>query len=249
MNKTITFNDIVEKFNVSLEEALNMAIFVRDIELQKAQVSALSIQVEEIRQYKYQSIEHKNEEMANLFFAFHNLLNSVKSCIESIICLKENEHQNGWSKFVDAEEFLDYAALQKEKLFGLENYHQHLVHMRKYLFPQWKIFNSPGIIESIGDCNICNIQYGECDHIEGLLYSGIVCQRINREFIRADHSALVEKPKDRRCIITKVSTDDGYMKDYMTLKILDKKAKDDGNKENHMNIECILMTTHTLDIN
>ena len=158
MNKTITFNDIVEKFNVSLEEALNMAIFVRDIELQKAQVSALSIQVEEIRQYKYQSIEHKNEEMANLFFAFHNLLNSVKSCIESIICLKENEHQNGWSKFVDAEEFLDYAALQKEKLFGLENYHQHLVHMRKCLFPQWKIFNSPGIIESIGDCNICNIQ-------------------------------------------------------------------------------------------
>lgn len=61
--------------------------------------------------------------------------------------------------------------------------------------------------------------------------------------------ALVEKPKDRRCIITKVSTDDGYMKDYMTLKILDKKAKEDGNNENHMNIECILMTTNTLDIN
>jgi len=249
MSKTITFDDIVGKFNVSLEEALNMAIFVRDIELQKAQVSALSIQVQEIRQYKYQAIDHGDEERANLFFAFHNLLNSVKACIESIICLKENNHQKSWHKFVDAEEFLDYAALQKEKLFGLESYHQHLVHMQKSLFPEWKIFNSPGIVETIGDCNICDVQYGECDHIEGLLYSGIVCQRINRKFIRADHSALVEKPKDRRCIITKVSTDDGYMKDYMTLKMLDEKVKDDGNKEKHTNMECILMTTNTLDIN
>jgi hypothetical protein len=249
MSKTITFEDIVEKFNISLDEALKMVIFVRDIELQKAQVSVLSKQVEEIRQYKYQAIEYKDEEKANLFFAFHNLLNSVKSCIESIIYLKENEHQKGWSKFVDAEEFLDYAALQKGKLFGLVNYHQHLVHMQKCLFPEWKIFNSPGIVETIGDCNICDVQYGECDHIEGLLYSGIVCQRINRKFIRADHSALVEKPKDRRCIITKISTDDGYMKDYMTLKMLDEKVKDDGNKEKHMNMECILMSTNTLDIN
>lgn len=249
MSETITFDDIVEKFNISLQEAMTMMIFVRDIELQKAQVAALTIQVEEIRQYKYQAIQNANEEAANLFFAFHNLLNSVKSCIESIICLKENDHQKSWHKFVDAEEFLDYAALQKEKLFGLEDYHQHLVYMQKCLFPQWKIFNSAGIVETIGDCNICNVQYGECDHIEGLLYSGIVCQRINRKFIRADHSALVEKPKDRRCIITKISTDDGYMKDYMTLKVLDEKVKDDGSQEKHMNMQCILMTTSTLDIN
>ncbi|WP_345991754.1 hypothetical protein [Sulfurimonas sp. HSL-1716] len=249
MSKTITFEDIVEKFNISLEEALNMTIFVRDIELQKAQVSTLTTQVEEIRQYKCQAMKRREEERANLFFAFHNLLNSVKSCIESIICLKENEHQKGWSKFVDAEEFLDYAALQKEKLVGLEGYHQHLIHMEKCLFPQWKIFNSPGIVETIGDCNICNVQYGKCDHIEGLLYSGIVCQRINRKFIRVDHSALVEKPKDRRCIITKISTDNGYMKDYMTLKMLDEKVKNDGNEEKHMNMECILMTTTSLDIN
>lgn len=249
MSKAITFNDIVEKFNISLEEALNMAIFVRDIELQKAQVSALSIQVQEIRQYKYQSIEHGDEERANLFFAFHNLLNSVKACIESIICLKENNHQKGWSKFVDAEEFLDYAALQKEKLFGLESYRQHLKYMEKCLFPQFKVFNSPGIIETIGDCNICNVQYGSCDHIEGLLYSGIVCQRINREFIKANHSALVEKPKDRRCVITKVSTEEGYMQDYMTLKKLDEKVKNNGNEEKYINMECILMSTNTLDIN
>lgn len=78
MNKTITFEDIVEKFNVSLEEALNMAIFVRDIELQKAQVSALTIHVEEIRQYKYQAIEHKYEEVANLFLLFTISLTQLK---------------------------------------------------------------------------------------------------------------------------------------------------------------------------
>ena len=37
MNKKITFDDIIKKFNLLLEESMNMIIFVRDIELQKVQ--------------------------------------------------------------------------------------------------------------------------------------------------------------------------------------------------------------------
>ena len=89
MNKKFTFDDIIKKFYLLLEESMNMIIFVRDIELQKVQVSTLATQVQEIRNYKSQAIVNNDEEIANLFFAFHNLLNSVKSCIESIICLKD----------------------------------------------------------------------------------------------------------------------------------------------------------------
>lgn len=249
MNKKITFDDIIKKFNLLLEESMNMIIFVRDIELQKVQVSTLATQVQEIRNYKAQAIENNDEEIANLFFAFHNLLNSVKSCIESIIYLKENNHQKSWHKFVDAEEFLDYACLQKEKLYGLDEYHQRLKYMQKCLFPKFEFFNSPGIVESIGNCNICEAEYGKCNHIEGLLYCGIVRQRINRKIIEVNHSALVKNPKDKRCIITEISTDDGYMKDYMTLRILDKKVENNDCNEKVMNLNCILMITDELEIN
>ncbi|OCL81611.1 hypothetical protein AAW30_01827 [Arcobacter porcinus] len=248
MNKKITFDDIVKKFNLLLEESMRMIIFVRDIELQKAQVSILATRVQEIRNYKYQAIEHNDEETANIFFAFHNLLNSVKSCIESIIYLKENNHLKSWHKIIDAEEFLDYAALQQRKLYGLEEYNNHLKNMQKCLFPKFDFYNSPGLEETIGNCNICEAEYGTCNHIEGLLYSGIVCQRINRKIIDVNHTALVKNPKDKRCIITEISTDDGYMKDYMTLKVLDKKIKNTNNDEG-MNLNCILMIKNELEIN
>jgi hypothetical protein len=35
----------------------------------------------------------------------------------------------------------------------------------------------------------------------------------------------------------------------MTLKKLDEKVKDEDNEKKHMNMECILMTTNSLDIN
>jgi hypothetical protein len=89
MNKKITFDDIIKKFNLLLEESMNMIIFVRDIELQKVQVSTLATQVQEIRNYKSQAIENNDEEIANLFFAFHNLLNSHPK--------KRNRHSKSWS--------------------------------------------------------------------------------------------------------------------------------------------------------
>ena len=56
-------------------------------------------------------------------------------------------------------------------------------------------------------------------------------------------------PKDKRCIITEISTDDGYMKDYMTLRILDKKVENNDCNEKVMNLNCILMITDELEVN
>lgn len=246
-DQQITFDEIVERFNDTLEKAMTFIIFVRDKELQEEQIGVLTTMIDHIRSFKYQAIERKNESMANTFFGFHNLLNSVKSCIQMILHLKDNNHQEAWANFVDAQEYLNYAALVKDRLYGLEEYHQRLMAMEKCYFPHWTVFNSSGVIESIGDCNICRSAYGECEHIEGYLYSGIVCLRINRKIIRLDHASIVSNPKDKRCIITKISTDDGFMQDYMTLKILERNDKHEAS--NGMNMECILMSTKTLDIN
>ena len=40
--------------------------------------------------------------------------------------------------------------------------------------------------------------------------------RIHPQIVAINHSALVEEPRDRRCIITEVETEDGYYRDYMT---------------------------------
>lgn len=246
-DQQITFDEIVARFNESLQNAMAFIIFVRDRELQEEQIALLTTMIDQIRSFKYQAIDRHEESIANTFFGFHNLLNSVKSCIQMTLQLKENKHKEAWGKFVDAQEYLNYAALVKDKLYGLEDYYQRLIEIEKCYFPHWTVFNSSGVIESVGDCNICRSTYGECEHIEGYLYFGIVCMRINRKIIRLDHASIVSKPKDKRCIITKISTKDGFMQDYMTLKILGKNDKHEDS--NGMNMECILMSTKTLDIN
>lgn len=45
---------------------------------------------------------------------------------------------------------------------------------------------------------------------------GRLCQRIDRKIVRFDHFALVKNPRDRRCIFTKISEDDGQEIDYFT---------------------------------
>ncbi|ACF44814.1 hypothetical protein Ppha_2655 [Pelodictyon phaeoclathratiforme BU-1] len=59
---------------------------------------------------------------------------------------------------------------------------------------------------------------------------GRLCQRADREIVRVDHIAFVENPRDRRCIITKTSDDEGNEIDYFTW---EKTGKIVNNDEGH----------------
>ncbi len=83
------------------------------------------------------------------------------------------------------------------------------------------MYNSWGAKLKGGKCSICGAYYDKCEHIDGLIYFGRLCTIIGFESLEADHSSLVDNPRDRRCIINKISTDEGFMRDYITWKITD----------------------------
>jgi len=49
-----------------------------------------------------------------------------------------------------------------------------------------------------------------------MVYWGRLCVRIHPEIVKLDHISLVEEPRDKRCVITEFTDDNGYYKDYMT---------------------------------
>lgn len=59
---------------------------------------------------------------------------------------------------------------------------------------------------------------------------GRLCQRINRDIVRIDHFSFVTNPRDKRCIITKTSDDNGNEIDYFTW---EKTGKTVDNRDGH----------------
>jgi hypothetical protein len=219
------FDSIVSEYNEKIDQALKFNFLVRASELQTEQAELLSRFKNQIKNYKYQAIQRENEDIANIFFHFQCVLNSIISALKMWVSLKEEDYQKSWSLLVDAQEYAIVAIRASDNHYGINNYIHQLEMIEKTIFPGWNLFNSSGFIETCGDCSVCGQEYGNCDHLEGLVYMGTLCRRVNRKVIELNHTAIVEVPHDRRCIVTKISTDEGKMRDYMTWNILDESAE------------------------
>lgn len=79
-------------------------------------------------------------------------------------------------------------------------------------------------------CTICNMVYGECEHVAGRLYMGQICVKQFHEIGAMNHVAIVDHPRDKGCRRTKVKRD-GYMYCTLTLRQLEKADDDRGNAE------------------
>ena len=215
--ETLTFNEVTEKYNTSLEEATNYVFFVRDINLQNGQIAKLKSFKENIKRFKAQAIERKNEQTTNIFFHFQCVLNSYISVLEMWASLKQNKNFDAWVKLIDAQEYLSIALrINIGKPFGVDGFREHLEHIEKAVFPRFSIFNSPAFIIKGGVCSICGQNLARCEHVEDKIYWGKVCKRIKAEVIETNHLAVVENPKDKRCIITEITADDNYYQDCFT---------------------------------
>ncbi len=246
-NKKIkmSFEEITLQYKNICDESLNLNFLVRATELQKEQVKKLENFKKQIKAFKYQAIERKNEFFANSFFHFQCSLNSISSVLNMWVALKEERYQDAWSLLIDAQEYISVALRASDNHYGLEEYIKRLEDIEKTIFPGWKLFNSLGIIETCGNCSICGEVFDDCDHLEGLIYIGRLCQRVNRKPIEINHSALVYIPQDKRCIITKLSTEEGRMQDYMTLRFLEEKV--DIPKDSIASFQGIILTFEKLD--
>ncbi len=129
--------------------------------------------------------------------------------------LKADNFNGAWNHLIDVQDYTGIA-LKITDYEGVRNLEK-IDLCRKLIFPGWVMYNSPGFTETIGGCSICKQKFTSCNHIEGKVYSGSLCYRINRKIIDIDHSALVESPKDKRCIITELSDDEDNMIDYFNV--------------------------------
>ena len=245
----MTKKEIAVNFDLIVKEALSLILFCRDQEMQKGMADKLEIEAKHYISFKNQAHDNNDIVFSDTLFGFHNLLNSIKFCLKSILALKSGNPNLGWSYLIDAQEHLEFAALAKKYLYGIDGYYDQLKMMENILYPNFTIYHSPGLIEESGKCNICNKSIDQCDHLVGVLYNGIVCFEVDKKLVAMDHSSMVTNPKDRRCIITKISTDDGYMMDYFTLKKLDKIPEEKLKNGSIMLTEGIIIHSNNLEIN
>jgi hypothetical protein len=226
--ESITFPEIIEKYNDILKRSRDLEYFVRDIELQKEMVQELKAFLLRIKNYKYQVIEQKDEDLANQFFHCQCVINASIASISIWIALKDNDHHKAWNHLIDAQEYLSYAFRASDNGYGLEDFKKRLNKIEEVIFPGFPLYNSIGLHFKGGTCSVCGEEFSECGHIEDMIYFGIVCKRLKIEEVDIDHTAIVENPKDRRCIITEFEFTPGKMYDYMTKKFLRDKSEENG---------------------
>ncbi|MBV5290513.1 MAG: hypothetical protein J0648_11920 [Pelodictyon phaeoclathratiforme] len=225
----VSYEKIHEEFCDFIDSCGKFSFYTRSTEMQHQKVSECEKYLGIIKQYKLQVIEKNNEYAANQFFHMQCMINALKSSLFMWIDLKKNDFENSWTHLVDAQEYTSIA-LKVSDYEGVRNLEARLKCAEESLFPGWKKYNSPSFVETIGKCSICNALFSECDHVENEVYMGRLCQRVDREIVRVDHIAFVENPRDRRCIITKTSDDEGNEIDYFTW---EKTGKIVNNDEGH----------------
>lgn len=241
----MNINEYTSKLIEVINEALKLNCYVRSIDLQKQKVDELETYLAAIHKNKYEAKQRNApEEYVNVFFHFQCVVNAIISSLQMWIYLKENKSMEAWRKLQDAFDYLYYSKLVKNKIRGIRALENFLKKCEKTLFPPFPLYNSIGMLVKGGECSVCRQPIEYCEHIEGRLYYGTICKRINVKDVAINHVALVKVPEDKRCIITQVEENDGKMHDYMTLLPTNNKTTDKRNKT----IEGIIYSYSNLDI-
>ncbi len=213
---TATVPQLIDEFTAAIKTAYKFEFLVRDSDLQQEQVEILTILKNRIKGFKYEAINAGEERDANILFHLQCVLNAHISILTMWILLKKNDHYGAWDKLIDTSEYISIAMKAGDGGIGLEEFLSKLQNVEDVIFPGYKVYQSIGAVITGEECSICGKPFYECDHLDGKVYWGHLCVRINAKTIKGNHIALVENPRDRRCIITEISTKDGWYKDYMT---------------------------------
>lgn len=239
-----TIKDVILEYNDIIEKSHKYNYLLRDSDLQREQIEILSKFKNKIKSIKYHFINEKDEVAANAFFHFQCVLNALIANFQIWIAIKENKYKESWDRLVDAQEYLEVAYRIDGDHYGIDELYQNLKDIERLIFPGYPLYNSGGFIEKGGKCSICGLRFRECEHLEGFVYMGKLCRKIERKFIKFDHQAMVKNPHDRRCTIEWISTDDGKKIDYITWKVTD---EDVSGEDGEMTMGGVVLNTNVLD--
>lgn len=225
MNKKLTFELIDKKFSdavLDLVRTLHLTLSARIIRLKIEELDELILIH---KSYKYQAIKREDEFHADCFFYMQCVLACIRSMYIVFDEIKKEGNNKAWGALIDAYDYIDIAAKAgkktnippgKDGVLGTTKIRSSIVSIENAIFPSHGKYNSPGFVESIGECSVCGGAFGECDHVEGEIYMGTFCQRVNRELLDVEHFALVDNPRDRRCIFTSGYDDSGIAVDVFS---------------------------------
>lgn len=247
---SVTIPELAERYNALLAEAIDLNFLVRDADLQRQKADDLEAFRLLAKHVKEQAIERGVEFDANLMFLFQCVTSSFRCALLMWIELKAGRPEAAWHLLIDAQEYASIALrVPLRGAWGIDRHAERLAEIERLVFPGWPRFLSPGMVEDGGDCSVCGRKYIDCEeHVEGLVYGGRLCDRVNRKVLEGNHVALVESPRDRHCIIRYVSTDDRRKKDYITGKVLDERFDGHDSGEKHLRADAIILNTKRLDL-
>lgn len=228
MEDKATIPQLIDEYLAAVEKASKFEYFVRAKELQQEQIERLVHLKNRIKSFKYGAIQAGQEQAANALFHLQCGLNAKIAFLEMWVLLKEDNAYEAWDKLIDAQEYITIAIRADDRGVGLEEFLDRLRTVETLVFPGYNLYNSWGAVIRGGKCTVCHKSFDECDHVEGLVYWGKLCLRVHPEIVSLDHVAMVEKPHDRRCVVTEITMEDGYYRDYMTWR---KTKKDDEPEE------------------
>jgi hypothetical protein len=232
------FHEIDKKFDTSVGKILGEMFPTTSKNILRQNSEDLSRKVMVHKNFRYQAIARGVESEADIFFLMQCVFSSMRSTFLMLALFKEEDNVGSWHKLIDAHDYIDIAIRIAEKYVddpleilkirethGLWEIKRRLNEFERTLFRPQKLFNSSGMVETIGNCSICGLPFHECDHVEGDIVMGRLCRRVNRSILRADHSALVEHPKDKRCVFTTTFNSRGVSIDFFSREPL-KEPKD-----------------------
>jgi hypothetical protein len=209
--KRIDFPEIDKDFEAAIVESIEDMHFTVSLRIAEYRINFLKVKIDYLKSFKYQAIRRGSEHHANLLLYMQCVTQAVCSVFIAFKWIRENENMKAWCGVIDAYEYLDIALralravdgnLSAETLSGIEAIRRLIIKFEEGVFPSHKVYNSPGFVETVGDCSICDQGFLECEHVEGDVYSGLYCVRKNRKPLDFEHFAVVENPRDRRCIFT-----------------------------------------------
>jgi hypothetical protein len=223
-SKKVNLDDIELEVTEVSKDAFNDLQITTSKIIVRRWIEALTFSIGGIKQYKQQAIERGYGHGADKILYFQCVLSSLLSLYKVVLYLKEEDNHKAWASLIDAEDYLKvctsfmkkYPPINEGESHGLDGLYMTTENFANLLFPKHALFNSPGMIESIGVCSVCSLSFILCEHVEECIYDGIYCQRVDREILEVNHMALVEFPRDRRCIINTRHDKDGYMIDVFS---------------------------------
>lgn len=208
--------ELFEEFNKIIAKAENIAIFTRDIDLQTEEKNRLSKFVEKAEKLKNDNKEKYSEDELNLILCLIISTEAIMSELSMIICLKNGDMDSAWANLVQAQNQTAIVASNHPISDGeyLNGYLSKLDAFEKILFPRMMFASTGGIIKKTR-CSICEIEYEDCEHMKGKMYSGELCVREIHE-IELEEVSMVENPANKLC--RQLATErDGKTVDILTL--------------------------------